>query len=344
MPRACILGLEGTAPSAGESAFFAEADPLGFILFQRNCAGTEQVRGLTARLREISGRADAPILIDQEGGRVARLKPPEWRAPPAAARFGVLYRSDPSAAIRAARLNAELIGCELFDLGITVDCAPVLDLPQPDADPIIGDRAFSCDVDAVTELGAAFRDGLHAAGVLSVIKHIPGHGRARVDSHLALPRVTVSRDALAATDFAPFAALAGGPMPQSWAMTAHVVYEAIDRDRPATLSPVVVGEIIRREIGFDGILMSDDLSMRALSGPIGTRARDAIASGCDLALHCNGDMAEMEEIARHAPALSNQMTERLSQSLGALPKPQGFDRAAAVRELATLLKGVEGAD
>lgn len=323
--------------SAPERAFFRDSDPLGFILFGRNCHTPEQVRSLITDLRDVSGRDNAPILIDQEGGRVARLKPPHWRAPPPASVFGLLHKVDPDAAARAVSLNARVIGAELYDLGINVDCAPVLDLPGPGADPIIGDRAFSADAGTVGTLGAAFRDGLNRAGVQAVIKHIPGHGRADVDSHRQLPRVVSPMTELAATDFAPFKELSAGPAPQPWAMTAHVVFEAIDPETPATLSARVIEEVIRGTIGFGGLLISDDLSMKALSGPMTERARRAIGAGCDLNLHCNGKLEEMENVARESPEISESVIGKLAQSIGALPVPGRFDCAAALEELDALL-------
>ncbi|MDH3242268.1 MAG: beta-N-acetylhexosaminidase [Alphaproteobacteria bacterium] len=337
MVKACILGIGGLQLSHRERAFFAEADPLGFILFARNCDSPDQIRALVEELRAISGRTDAPILIDQEGGRVARLTPPHWRAAPPAAVFGELFSVDPEAGILAVRLNAQLIGAELHALGINVDCAPVLDLPRPGADPIIGDRAFGKDPGTVATLGRAFRDGLSDAGVLAVIKHIPGHGRADADSHLALPRVATPLDELAATDFAPFKALSDTPAPEPWAMTAHVVYERVDADRPGTLSAEVIGAVIRREIGFDGILISDDLSMQALAGPMRERAQAAIAAGCDLNLHCNGRMEEMIEVAAASPPLSVPVADRLDRSLGALAPARLIEPVAARAELDTLL-------
>ncbi len=344
MPKACILGLNGPRLSGRERAFFAEADPYGFILFERNCQTPDQVRRLVAALRDISGRADAPILIDQEGGRVARLKPPHWRAAPAAAAFGELHRADAGAAARAVRLNARLIGAELFDLGINVDCAPVLDIQAPGADPVIGDRAFSDDPDSVAALGRAFCDGLLASGVLPVIKHIPGHGRAGADSHAELPRVATARDVLAATDFVPFTASSGGPASEAssggpgsearpWAMTGHVVFETIDPENPATLSARVIEEVIRGDIGFDGILVTDDLSMEALSGPLAARAAMAMGAGCDLNLHCNGKMEEMAEVALESPELSVSVMAKLALSLGALPAAAPLDPAKAKRDL-----------
>jgi len=336
VPKVCILGLGGPKLSSQERDFFAEIDPLGFILFDRNCETPDQVRTLTTALRDISGRADAPILIDQEGGRVARLKSPNWRVAPPAAVFGDLHSADPCAAARAAWLNARLIGAELHGLGINVNCAPVLDIPVFGADPIIGDRAFSTDAATVAVLGTAYLDGLCGSGVLAVIKHIPGHGRAGVDSHLQLPRVKSLYDELSATDFAPFKAMSGRPAPQPWAMTAHVVFEAIDAEKPSTLSPSVIGDVIRGGIGFDGILISDDLSMEALSDPLAVRAREAIAAGCDLNLHCNGKLMEMQDVACSSPELSEAVRGKLALSIGALPEPEAFDAGVAVEELDVL--------
>ncbi|MCZ6885331.1 MAG: beta-N-acetylhexosaminidase [Alphaproteobacteria bacterium] len=342
MPKALILGLAGAQLTNSERRLFAEADPLGFILFSRNCGTPDQVRALTADLRSISGRGDVAILIDQEGGRVARLGAPHWRVAPNAAAFGVLYRQSQERGLGAVELNARLIGAELHDLGINVDCAPVLDLPRDGADPIIGDRAFSDDAMTISALGLAFCEGLLAAGVLPVLKHIPGHGRAEADSHVALPRVATPWAELAATDFVPFRALSRGLSPKPWAMTAHVVFTAMDSDQPATLSKAVIDEVIRRAIGFDGIVISDDLSMKALSGPIGTRSRDAFAAGCDLILHCNGDMAEMAAAAQESPDLSVDMTTKLAASLGALGAPEDFDRDQAVMELESYFKEIGG--
>jgi beta-N-acetylhexosaminidase len=251
--------------------------------------------------------------------------------------FGHLHRADRDAAARATWLNARLLGAELHDLGINVDCAPVLDLPESGADPIIGDRAFGTDAGIVADLGAAFVDGLNAAGVLAVIKHIPGHGRADVDSHLKLPRVASPAAELAATDFAPFKALSGRPAPQPWAMTAHVVFEAIDPKNPATLSASVIEDAIRGAIGFEGILISDDLSMEALSGPMAARADKAAGAGCDINLHCNGKMGEMRDVARNSADLSEALVAKLALSLGALPEPEAFDPDEAGQELDALL-------
>ena len=330
MTKPVIFGCENAALSASEREFFRAADPLGFILFARNCETPQQIRRLVAELRESIGRADAPILIDQEGGRVARLKPPYFPAYPAAAKIAALggLRAR-AAAWRVARLIADDLG----QLGITVDCAPVLDVPVTGADPVIGDRAWGHDPRLVAENGLAVCDGLMAGGVLPVIKHIPGHGRATVDSHRALPVVDTPLAELDSTDFAPFRALNGMP----WAMTAHVLYTAIDPDRPATLSPHVIGEVIRAGIGFDGVLLCDDLSMAALGGKIETRAWDALLAGCDLVLHCNGILDEMEAIAGAIGPMSDAARRRVAAAEARRHAPGAFDRYAAERELAALL-------
>jgi beta-N-acetylhexosaminidase len=283
-------------------------------------------------LRGSVGRADAPVLIDQEGGRVARLKPPHWPAYPAPAIIAALGGSK---AREAAWLAARLIADDLALLGITVDCAPVLDIPVPDADPIIGDRAWGNEPRIVAERGLAVCDGLMAGGVLPVIKHIPGHGRGNVDSHKGLPIVATSLSELDSTDFAPFRALAGMP----WAMTAHILYSAIDPELPATLSPRLIGDVIRTSIGFDGVLVSDDLSMQALGGSLQERARGALAAGCDLVLHCNGDMIEMSSIAAAIGAMSDAARRRLDAGEARRQAPGMFDRFVAEHRLAALLAG-----
>lgn len=343
MPKALIVGIAGTRVGAKEFTFIREADPLGFILFARNIAAREQVVALVEELRGAVNRADAPVLIDQEGGRVARLRPPQWRAAPAAAAFGKLMRLNREHALRATRLNAQLIGTELAALGITVDCAPVADVPVAEADPIIGDRAFDTTPEAVATLAGAFCDGLDAAGVLPVIKHIPGHGRATLDSHKDLPRVAASHSDLAAHDFPPFRALARRTGPQPWAMTAHVVYECLDRQASATQSRTVVADVIRGDIGFDGVIISDDLSMGALTGPFEERAGRALAAGCDLALHCNGILEEMTAVAAGCASIGMDTTLRLERSLGARRSPADFDAAAAQAELDVLMSAVRGA-
>ncbi|HEV7995411.1 MAG TPA: beta-N-acetylhexosaminidase [Stellaceae bacterium] len=329
-PLAAIFGCAGEELSVGERRFFAEADPAGFILFRRNCRSPAQVRGLVEALRGSIGRPAASVLIDQEGGRVARLRPPHWRRYPAAARIAAL--PDPVAA-EAARFGARLIADDLARLGITVACLPVLDLPSAAADPVIGDRAYGAEPDRVARLGRAVCEGLLAGGVLPVLKHIPGHGRARVDSHYACPVVESGHQELSRTDFAPFRALAAMP----WAMTAHIVYRAIDPAAPATLSRRVIGEIVRGEIGFDGVLVSDDLSMRALGGSLGERTRRALDAGCDLVLHCNGDPAEMEEIAAAASPVSPEAAARLARGEAMRQAPAEFDRPELERRFDALL-------
>src|SRR6202011_3594597 len=306
-PRAVILGCTGEELSPEERRFFGAADPLGFILFRRNCRDPAQVRDLVASLRRASARDDAPILIDQEGGRVARLGPPHWRRYPSAGRLGSM--PDPQAAA-AAPLGARLMGDDLHGLGITVNCFPVLDLPVPGADQVIGDRAYGNAPGRVAGLGRAVGEGLLEGGVLPVIKHIPGHGRARVDSHHACPVVETGADELSHADFAPFRALATMP----WAMTAHIVYMAIDPTAPATLSEHIISQAIRGEIGFDGVLVSDDLSMQALGGEVAERAARALAAGCDLVLHCNGDPREMEAIAAATGPISARAAARLARA------------------------------
>lgn len=306
--RAVIFGCEGPSLSSWEHGFFRETDPFGFILFSRNCVSPEQVRALVRDLRAAVNRPHAPVLIDQEGGRVSRLKPPHWRAAPAAGVFGDLARSDPDKAKEAAWLNARLLASELAELGISVDCAPVLDLCHAGAHEVIGDRAYSADPWVVEELGRATREGLLAGGVLPVIKHVPGHGRALADSHAELPVVETAREILETSDFLPFRRLADSP----WAMTAHVVYTAIDPDRPATTSATVIAEVIRGFIGFDGVLISDDISMEALDGAVSGRAAAALAAGCDLVLHCNGRTEEMQAIAARIEALSAEAKRRIA--------------------------------
>jgi beta-N-acetylhexosaminidase len=331
-PLAAIFGLAGTALSAAERDFFRARDPLGFILFQRNCDNPAQVRGLVAELRGCIGRDDAPVLIDQEGGRVARLKPPHWPEYPAPSRF-----AGTAAPREAAFLGARLIADDLSALGISVDCAPVLDLPVAGADAIIGDRAYGRDAETASRLARAACEGFLAGGVLPIVKHIPGHGRARVDSHQALPVVDEPLAVLAATDFAPFHALRDMP----WAMTAHIVYSAIDAGLPATLSPRLIREAIRTSIGFGGVLISDDLSMRALPGGLAGRASGALAAGCDLVLHCKGDMTEMTEIADAIGPVSSAAQTRLAAAAALRIRAQRpFDRAAAATRFAALLQGV----
>jgi len=336
MRSRAIYGCAGTELSAPERDFFRQTQPWGFILFARNIKNPAQVAALVEELRETVGDGQAPVLIDQEGGRVARLKPPHWRLRPPAARFGLLHVRNPDAGREATYLNARLIAHDLASLGINVDCLPVLDVPAAGAHDIIGDRAFAADPATIIELGKAQIEGLMDGGVLPVMKHVPGHGRAGADSHLALPRVAADAEALSASDFVTFRSLNQCPI----AMTAHVVYESIDPQRPATTSPKVIRDVIRGEIGFDGLLMSDDLSMKALDGPLSVRARAAQFAGCDLVLHCNGDMDEMREVASEVKELKGPSQRRSKQALSHLSVPGPFDPAAAQARLASLLGDV----
>lgn len=333
MPLAAILGCAGPNLSAAERDFFHAADPLGFILFARNLIDPEQTRRLCDDLRASIARADAPILIDQEGGRVARLRPPHWRHPPAADRFGALAAADRARAAQAVRVNHAIIAAELLALGINVDCAPMVDVRAPGAHDIIGDRAFGTDPFLVADLGRAAAEGLLAGGVMPIMKHIPGHGRSMVDSHFDLPRVDADFDTLAETDFVPFRALNDVP----WAMTAHIIYSAIDAARPATLSPTVIAEVIRGEIGFAGVLVSDDLSMKALQGGLEHLAAASLEAGCDVVLHCNGDMAEMAQVVRGAKPLSAVGQARYEQGQRRLNPQPDQDRAEMMEELSALM-------
>lgn len=325
--RAFICGCEGPELTERERDFLREAQPWGLILFGRNIVSLEQVSALCASFRQAVGRMDAHVLIDQEGGRVQRLRPPLALSHPSAARYGALYETDREAAVEAARAGAQLMAAELAALGITIDCLPVLDLPAEGMTDAIGDRAYAHTVEGVAALGAAVVSGMLAGGVLPVVKHMPGHGRATVDSHYHLPRVTADRETLEATDFRTFQALANAPL----GMTGHIVFDAIDSERPATLSPIVLGEIVRGLIGFEGLLMSDDLSMKALSGSVGVSASRALAAGCDIALHCNGAMDEMLEVAAASPLLEGRAAERAAAA-SALLVPAGAVDVAGLRE------------
>ncbi len=305
-----IFGIAGSALSADERAFFQDADPAGYILFGRNIENRAQVRALTDALREIHGREHLFICIDQEGGRVARMKPPEWNSYPAGEAFDRLFDLAPASAIEAARANAEALGLDLAEAGVSVDCHPPLDLRFPGADAVIGDRAFGVDPMRVAALGRAVLAGLSRAGIAGCIKHIPGHGRATADSHKELPTVDVSAEELE-QDIAPFRALADTPI----GMTAHVRYTAWDSENPATLSPFVISEVIRGQIGFSGLLLSDDLDMEALSGTVPERAARAIAAGCDIALNCWAKMDDMVGIAEALPPMSDESLERLGRAL-----------------------------
>ena len=331
--QAVIYGLAGLQLTDEERDFFREADPAGYILFKRNCFDVEQLRELNDSLRDLSGRPDLPILIDQEGGRVARMQPPEWPAFPRAEAFAALYARAPASAIEATRVNARAIALTLRAAGINVNCLPLLDIRQPGASDIIGDRALGDEPMQVAALGRSVLDGMASAGVAGVVKHMPGHGRALVDSHKELPVVTASEEELA-VDLEPFERLRWAPM----GMMAHVVYTAWDVDRPASLSPTVIGAIVRERIGFDGFLMTDDLGMHALTGDFGMRAMSAIAAGCDAALHCSGEMAEMEAIAAMVPALSAEGEARLARAMaGTLNEADDLDYAEAVAKRDALL-------
>lgn len=330
--RAFIAGCSSLRLTAEERSFFATTAPWGFILFARNVESPVQVRALVAELRDCVGWA-APVLIDQEGGRVQRLRPPHWHDDPPAEAFGTLYLTNRPAALAAVKLNSRAIAADLGELGIDVDCLPVADLRHPDGHGIIGNRAYGTEPVAVAELARAAAEGLLEGGVLPVLKHIPGHGRAPADSHERLPVVRAPRAELEESDFAAFRALKDLPL----GMTAHVVYEDIDAEHPATTSSVVMNEIIRGSIGFTGALMSDDLSMGALAGTLENRSLAALEAGCDLLLHCNGKMEEMAQVAAVAPALSGFALERTDRALALRTAPGPVDAAALRAEVARRL-------
>jgi beta-N-acetylhexosaminidase len=329
-----ILGLSGLTLSADERALFREADPAGYILFRRNIDNRAQLKALTDSLHELSGRSDLAILIDQEGGRVARMQAPEWPSFPPGALFDQLYDTAPVSAIEALRSNARAIALTLIEMGITVDCLPLLDVRQPGAHDIIGDRALGAEPLRVAALGRATLDGLADGGVVGVVKHVPGHGRALADSHIELPVVSASAEELE-TDLAPFIALNGAPM----AMTAHVVYQAWDRAQCASLSPKIISEIIRGRIGFDGLLMSDDLGMHALSGDFAERTRGVLAAGCDVALHCSGDFAEMQACLSAVGEISSAARARLTRAM-ASAKPVALPTLAELTQHRDALLGL----
>lgn len=319
--------------TAREAAFFRETRPWGFILFRRNVETPEQVRRLTGALRETVGEADAPVLVDQEGGRVQRLGPPHWPKYPPGRAYGQL--TDPAERRSMAWLGARLIAEDLLAVGINVDCAPVLDVPAPGAHDVIGDRAYAATPAEVASLGRAAAEGLIAGGVLPVVKHMPGHGRAMTDSHERLPVVVARLPALAG-DFTPFRACADLPA----AMTAHVVYVGIDPERPATASKLVIERVIRGDIGFGGLLLSDDLSMRALKGDFRGRAEAALGAGCDVVLHCNGDIAEMQAVASGARPLDGAPARRAAAALARIANgPEPFDAEAARRRFRRAFEG-----
>ena len=323
-----IFGLSGTEITADERAFFRDADPLGYILFKRNCETRAQMLALTDSLRDLSGRADVPILIDQEGGRVARMQPPEWPAFPAGPAFDKLYDLAPSSAIEAARANGQALALMLAEVGVNVNCAPLLDVRQPETTPAVGERTFGSDPMQVAALGRAMLDGMAKGGVVGVVKHMPGHGRGVVDSHYELPVVKAS-DSELERDIEPFRTLAGAPM----GMTCHVVFEAWDAERPATLSPTVIADVIRGRIGFDGLLMTDDIDMKALSGTAGEKAAAAIAAGCDVALDCWARMDEMVEIAGRLGDASAATLARLERAMASIrPEEAPMDALIAKRD------------
>lgn len=330
--QAFICGCASTALTQDERDFLADADPWGLILFARNCEDADQIRRLTDEFRTINGRDDAPVLIDQEGGRVQRLGPPNWRKYPPARRFAEVYRKDATEGVRLTRAGARLMADDLQKVGINVNCLPVADVPQPGAHEIIGDRAYGEDVDEIAVLARAAADGCLDGGVLPVIKHIPGHGRAGVDSHVGLPVVDAGREELADVDFAVFGQLRDFPL----AMTAHVIYSAFDAERPATLSETVVRDVIRGEIGYAGLVMTDDLSMGALSGTLKERAEAAFAAGCDMALHCNGEFDEMLDVAEATPELDGEALVRAHGALARLSESEPWDSAKAVEQIEVL--------
>src|SRR5882672_10835821 len=339
--RAFITGVSGLELGATEREFIRGERPWGFILFKRNVETPGQVSDLVGELRDCLGEADAPVLIDQEGGRVARLAPPHWPAYPPGATFGALYDIDPALGLKAARLSARLIAADLAELGVTVDCLPLADVPVAGADAVIGNRAYGTEPRKVAAIARAVTEGLEQGGILPVLKHIPGHGRATADTHFRLPVVDTPRAELERTDFAAFQPLADLPM----AMTAHVVFSALDSAHPATTSATIIEQVIRGVIGFQGLLMSDDVSMNALAGSIAQRTQAIFTAGCDMVLHCNGKLDEMREVAAVTPELSGKALERARLALASRRTPQAFDRLAGRAELDALIDraGMAGA-
>jgi beta-N-acetylhexosaminidase len=339
--RAFITGVSGPELTTEEREFIRSERPWGFILFKRNIETKEQIILLVRELRDSLGQPEAPVLIDQEGGRVQRFAPPHWPAYPAGAVFGALYDIDPKLGLTAARLSARLIAADLSESGVTVDCLPLADVPVAGADAVIGNRAYGTEPGKVAAIARAVTEGLEQGGILPVLKHIPGHGRATADTHFKLPVVDTPRVELERTDFAAFQPLADLPM----AMTAHVVFSALDPAHPATTSATIIEQVIRGVIGFQGLLMSDDVSMNALAGSIAERTRAIFAAGCDMVLHCNGKLDEMRKVAAETPELSGQALERASRALASRRAPQAFDRLAARAELDGLIEraGMAGA-
>jgi len=339
--RAFITGVSGPELSAAEREFMRSERPWGFILFKRNVETPAQVSLLVRELRESIGDPEAPVLIDQEGGRVQRLGPPHWPIYPPGAVFGALYDIDRALGLSAARLSARLIAADLIEIGVTVDCLPLADVPVPGADAVIGNRAYGTEPQKVAAIARAVMEGLEQGGILPVLKHIPGHGRATADTHFRLPVVDTPRAELERVDFAAFQPLADLPM----AMTAHVVFSALDPAHPATTSATIIEQVIRGVIGFQGLLMSDDVSMNALAGSIAERTRAIVAAGCDMVLHCNGKLDEMREVAHETPELSGKALQRARMALASRKPPQPFDRLAARAELDGLIDraGLAGA-
>jgi beta-N-acetylhexosaminidase len=337
--KSFISGCAGPELTAAERDLFSTHQPWGLILFQRNCSSTEQLKALTDDFRATVGRKDAPVLIDQEGGRVQRMGPnanPEWRKYPSAARFGEMYGKSPLHALRTARNVGRLMAADLEAAGITVNCLPVLDVPQQGSHAVISDRAYGTQPEIILALSRAHIAGFMDGGVLPVMKHVPGHGRATVDSHKELPRVTADRIQLEALDFRTFAGFADCPM----AMTAHVVFEALDKRNPATLSRIVIRDVIRKQLGFNGLLMTDDLSMKALSGSFAEKTMAAISAGCDVVLHCNGVLEEMQEVAEAAPLLAGKAMMRAKAALKQRRKPQRYDTKIALRDWEAVMETV----
>ena len=339
--RAFITGVSGTELSAAEREFMRSERPWGFILFKRNVETPAQVSLLVRQLRESINDPEAPVLIDQEGGRVQRFGPPHWPIYPPGAVFGALYDIDRALGLSAARLSARLIAGDLIETGVTVDCLPLADVPVPGADAVIGNRAYGTEPQKVAAIARAVTEGLEQGGILPVLKHIPGHGRATADTHFRLPVVDTPRAELERVDFAAFQPLADLPM----AMTAHVVFSALDPAHPATTSATIIEQVIRGVIGFQGLLMSDDVSMNALAGSIAERTRAIVAAGCDMVLHCNGKLDEMREVAAETPELSGKALQRARMALASRKPPQPFDRLAARAELDGLIDraGLAGA-
>jgi beta-N-acetylhexosaminidase len=333
MSKAFITGLAGTTLMAAERDFIRAERPWGFILFRRNIDTPAQVAALTAEVRNVLGEPDAPFLVDQEGGKVQRFRPPNWPLYPAGAAFGRLYDAEPALGLRAARLSARLIADDLAKVGVTVDCLPLADVPVPGADDVIGDRAYGEEPKKVAAIARAVTQGLEEGGILPILKHIPGHGRATADSHLRLPVVDAPKSELESIDFAAFKPLADLPM----AMTAHVVFSAYDPAQPATTSATMIERVIRGLIGFQGLLMSDDVGMNALAGSIAERTKALLAAGCDMVLHCSGELPEMQQVARETPELSGTALQRAKAALASRRTAKTLDRVAARAELDELI-------